>query len=137
MKPGSSVIHIGSTYGLIGAFNGGAYSVAKAGLVGLTTTMAGQYGRQGIRTNMSAPGVIRTAMCDPFWEMDFFQRLNQEMPPLGRDCTVEDVVNAAFFLASKEGSFINGQSIAVDGGWSTAKFLCDEALYGERVPAKE
>src|SRR4029077_4170842 len=63
MKPGSSVIHIGSTYGLIGGFNGGAYSVAKAGLVGLTTTMAGQYGRQGIRTNMIAPGVIRTAMC--------------------------------------------------------------------------
>ncbi|RYE50039.1 MAG: SDR family oxidoreductase, partial [Rhizobiaceae bacterium] len=112
MKPGSSVIHIGSTYGVIGGFNGGAYSVAKAGLVGLTTTMAGQYGRQGIRTNMIAPGVIRTAMCDSFWEMDFFQRLNQEMTPIGRDCTVDDVVNAAFFLASREGSFINGQSLA-------------------------
>ena len=136
MKPGSSVIHIGSTYGLIGGFNGGAYSVAKAGLVGLTTTMAGQYGRQGIRTNMIAPGVIRTARCDSFWDLDFFQRLNQEMTPIGRDCTVDDVVNTAFFLASDEGSFINGQSIAVDGGWSTTKFLSDKALSYDWTPPK-
>lgn len=135
MKPGSSVVHIGSTYGLIGGLNGGAYSVAKAGLVGLTTTMAAQYGALGIRTNLVAPGVVRTDMTEAAWDMPFFQRLNQEMTPADRDCTVDDIANMAFFLSSKEGSFVNGQSIAVDGGWSATKYLCDEAIAAERKPA--
>ena len=61
------------------------------------------------------------------------QRINQEMTPCDRDGTVEDIANTVFFLASDEGSYINGQSIALDGGWSTTKFLCEEALLAERV----
>jgi 3-oxoacyl-[acyl-carrier protein] reductase len=136
MKPGSCILNISSTYALIGGMNGGAYSVAKAGLVGLTTTMAADYGAQGIRSNMVAPGVVRTDMTDAAWDMPFFQRLNQEMTPMDRECTVEDVAATCFFLASKEGSFINGQNIAVDGGWSTTKYLAAEALTWDRVPPK-
>ncbi len=136
MKPGSSIINISSTYALIGGMNGGAYSVAKAGLVGLTTTMAADYGAKGIRSNMVAPGVVRTDMTDAAWDMPFFQRLNQEMTPMDRDCTPDDISATCFFLASKEGSFINGQNIAVDGGWSTTKYLCEEAIMSDRVPAK-
>jgi 3-oxoacyl-[acyl-carrier protein] reductase len=136
MKPGACILNISSTYAVIGGMNGGAYSVAKAGLLGLTTTMAADYGAKGIRTNMVAPGVVRTDMTDAAWELDFFQRLNQEMTPMDRDCTVEDVAATCFFLASKEGSFINGQAIAVDGGWSTTKYLSNKALTYDWVPPK-
>jgi len=61
------------------------------------------------------------------------QRINQEMTPCDRDGTVEDIANTVFFLASDEGSYINGQSIALDGGWSTTKFLCEDAMMAERV----
>jgi 3-oxoacyl-[acyl-carrier protein] reductase len=56
------------------------------------------------------------------------------MTPFDRDGTCEDVANAIYFLASPQGSYINGQSIALDGGWSTTKFLCKDALLAERVP---
>jgi len=57
------------------------------------------------------------------------------MTPCDRDGTTEDVAHTIFFLASKEGSYINGQTIALDGGWSTTKYLCHEALVCERKPA--
>lgn len=134
MKPGSSIITVGSTFGLIGGLDGGIYCAVKAGLIGLTQTLAGQYGAQGIRSNLVAPGVIKTDMTKDYWEADFFTRINQEMTPFDRDGTAEDVANTIYFLASKEGSYINGQSIALDGGWSTTKYLCKDALMAKRMP---
>jgi 3-oxoacyl-[acyl-carrier protein] reductase len=134
MKPGSSIINVGSVFGTLGGLDGGVYCAVKAGLVGLTQTMAAQYGADGIRSNLVAPGVIRTDMTDAAWDYPAFQRVNQEMTPFNREGTVEDVANAIYFLASKEGSYINGQTIALDGGWSTTKYLSKEALVAERVP---
>ncbi|MBU6266239.1 MAG: SDR family oxidoreductase [Sphingomonadales bacterium] len=126
---GASVLFIGSTWGLYGTPAGGAYSFVKAGLIGLMQTMAAEYGRKGIRSNYIAPTVVRTEMTDAFWDLDFFQRTNQELTPLGRDCTVEDVANMAAFLVSDAAGFINGQTIAVDGGVSTTRFV-DPAAVG-------
>jgi NAD(P)-dependent dehydrogenase (short-subunit alcohol dehydrogenase family) len=133
MKQGSSIVFIGSTYGILGGYDGGAYSAAKAGLIGLMQTMAAQYGRQGIRSNVVAPGVIRTAMTDAYWEHPAFQRMNQEMTPFYRDGTSEDVANVVVFVCSKEGGYIHGQTIALDGGWSTTKYLAPEALKAPSV----
>jgi len=135
MGRGASIVNVGSTFGILGGLDGGAYCAVKAGLIGLTQTMAAQYGADGIRSNLVAPGVIRTEMTDSHWEYPSFRRINQEMTPCDREGTVEDVANTIFFLASKEGSYINGQTIALDGGWSTTKFLCHEALVCERKPA--
>ena len=134
MKPGASIITVGSTFGLIGGVDGGIYCAVKAGLVGLTQTLAAQYGAIGIRSNLVAPGVIKTDMTKDYWDAAPFQRLNHEMTPFHREGTPEDVANAIYFLASKEGSYINGQSIALDGGWTTTKYLTVEALLSERVP---
>lgn len=134
MQPGASIVNVGSVFGSIGGLDGGIYCAVKAGLVGLTQTMAGQYGAQGIRTNLVAPGVIRTDMTDAAWEAVPFQRINHEMTPCDREGTTADVANAIYFLASPEGSYINGQTLALDGGWSTTKYLCREALLSERVP---
>jgi len=133
MQPGSSIINVGSVYGLLGGLNGGVYCAAKAGMIGLTQALAVEYGAKGIRSNVVAPGVIKTDMTRDFWDTDGFQRTNQEMTPFDREGTVEDVANAVFFLASHEGSYINGQTIALDGGWSTTKFLKFEALVCKRV----
>jgi 3-oxoacyl-[acyl-carrier protein] reductase len=133
MRPGSSIVNVGSAFGSIGGLNGGIYCAVKAGLLGLTQTLAAQYGVNGIRSNVVAPGVIKTDMTKDYWDAPAFQRLNQEMTPFNRDGTVEDVANAIYFLASDQGSYINGQNIALDGGWTTTKYLCLDALVSERV----
>ena len=134
LQAGASIINVGSVFGSLGGLDGGIYCAVKAGLVGLTQTMAAQYGARGIRTNLVAPGVIRTEMTDAAWEAAPFRRLNHEMTPCDREGTTADVANAIYFLASDQGGYINGQSLALDGGWSTTKYLCHEALACERVP---
>jgi 3-oxoacyl-[acyl-carrier protein] reductase len=136
MGPGSSIINVGSVFGLIGGLNGGIYCAVKAGLIGLAQTLAAQYGASGIRSNVVAPGVIKTDMTKDYWDAPGFQRINQEMTPFNRDGTVEDVANAVFFLASDQGSYINGQTLALDGGWSTTKFLTLPALVCQRLESK-
>ena len=133
MRPGSSIINIGSVFGLVGGLNGGVYCAVKAGLIGLTQTLAAQYGASGIRSNLVAPGVIKTDMTKEYWEAPAFQRVNQEMTPFNREGTPQDVANAVFFLASEQGSYLNGQTLALDGGWSTTKYLTHEALVCKRV----
>lgn len=133
MKPGSSITYIGSTFGMIGGLNGGMYSAVKSGLVGLTRSAAIELGPQGIRCNLVAPSVVRTAMIEEYWNSESFRRVNQEFTPFDRMGTPEDIANAVHFLASHEGSFINGQSLAVDGGWSTTKYLSKEAVLARRV----
>lgn len=135
MKPGSSVVSIGSVWGILAGMGGGSYCALKAGLIGLTQSIAVDYGPKGIRANLVAPSVVRTDMTDGFWDTDGFQRTNQEMTPINRDATVADVANAVFFLASPEAGFISGQTLALDGGWSTTKFLSLEALMAQRVKA--
>jgi meso-butanediol dehydrogenase/(S,S)-butanediol dehydrogenase/diacetyl reductase len=132
MKPGSSIIFVGSVFGLIGGLDGGIYCAVKAGLIGLTQTLAVQYGAKGIRSNLVAPGVIKTDMTRDYWDAPGFKRVNQEMTPFDREGTPDDVANAVFFLASDQGSYINGQTLALDGGWSTTKFLTHEALVAQR-----
>jgi 3-oxoacyl-[acyl-carrier protein] reductase len=136
MKPGASIINIGSTFGIHGGLNGGAYCMVKAGLIGLTQTLAAQYGEGGIRANLIAPTVVKTDMTKDYWDYPLFQRINQEMTPSPRDCTTEDVANYAFFVASDQAGYINGQTLALDGGWSTTKYLVQKALLAERIDAK-
>lgn len=128
MRAGASIINVGSVFGILGGLDGGVYCAAKAGLIGLTQALAVQYGAKGIRSNLVAPGVIKTDMTKDYWDAPGFRRLNQEMTPMDREGTIADVANAAYFLASDQGSFINGHTLSLDGGWSTTKFLSYEAL---------
>lgn len=130
---GSSVIFIGSTWGIYGTPGGGAYSAVKAAQIGLMQTMTAEYGRRGIRSNYIAPTVVRTEMTDAYWNLDFFRRTNHELTPLNRECSTDDVANAVAFLCSEEGSFISGQTIAVDGGVSSTRFVAPEAIGAVRV----
>ena len=133
MKPGSSIINVGSVFGIIGGLNGGIYCAVKAGLIGLTQALAVQYGAKGIRSNLVAPGVIKTDMTKDYWDEPSFRRINQEMTPMDREGTIADVANAVYFLASEEGSFINGHTLALDGGWSSTKYISYGALIAKTV----
>jgi len=128
MQHGSAIINVTSTFALVGGLRGGAYSAAKGGLTALTTHIACQYGALGIRCNAVAPGVIPTPMTQHRLKDERFRRMNLEMTPHYRMGTVDDIASTVAFLCSPGGSFINGQTIVVDGGWSSTKYLSEYAL---------
>lgn len=134
MKKDSAIINVTSTFAVLGGLRGGAYSAAKAGLTGLTQHIACQYGASGVRCNAVAPGVTVTPMTQGRLEDERFRRMNVEMTPHTRLGQVEDVASTIAFLCSPGGSFINGQTIVVDGGWSSTKYLSDFALTSTWTP---
>lgn len=134
LRPGSAIINITSTFAVVGGLRGGAYSAAKGGLTALTTHIAAQYGAQGIRCNAVAPGVTVTPMVEQRLDDPRFRKINTEMTPYPRLGRVEDIANTVAFLCSEAGAFINGQTIVVDGGWSSTKYLSEFGLDSDWVP---
>lgn len=107
------------TFGLFGTRGGAAYTMAKHALVGLTKNIAGTYGRFGkVRANAIAPGGVATNIQttitapDPLG-MQALQATGE--PPIGQP---GQIANLALFLASDEASFINGDIVKADGGWT-------------------
>lgn len=133
MQSGSAIINITSTFAVVGGLRGGAYSAAKGGLTSLTAHIACQYGAQGIRCNAVAPGVTLTPMVATRLEDERFRKINTEMTPHERLGRIEDIASTVAFLCSEGGSFINGQTIVVDGGWSSTKYLSEFALSSQWV----
>lgn len=133
MAPGSAIINVTSTFAVVGGLRGGAYSAAKGGLTALTTHIACQYGASGIRCNAVAPGVTVTPMVEKRLEDERFRKINTEMTPHQRLGRIDDIASTVAFLCSPGGSFINGQTIVVDGGWSSTKYLSEFALESQWI----
>lgn len=131
---GGSIINMGSVEGLrSGAFSPlAAYAASKGGVAALTTAMAVQHGRQGIRVNCIAPGFIYTPLVAPHVD-DQGRALRREASPLGTEGTAWDVANAALFLASDEARWITGVVLPVDGGLMTTTPLSTFAYLREAV----
>ena len=132
LSSGASIVNISSTFGLVGGLRAGTYAAVKSGLLGLTRHVAAQYGNVGIRCNAVAPGVIATDMMIERLQDEQVRRLNFDLTPAEGWGTAEDVAATITFLCSEDARWINGQVIAVDGGWSTTKYMSEKALVAER-----
>lgn len=115
-----SIIHIASVEGMTGAANHAAYVTAKSALFGLTRSMAIDYGRYGIRVNAVSPGIIDSGRPDIEHAKQDSARMTfwRGMTVLDRIGQPEEVAAAVAFLASNDASYITGQNLAVDGGWT-------------------
>jgi NAD(P)-dependent dehydrogenase (short-subunit alcohol dehydrogenase family) len=104
---------------LRGVADRAAYNASKHGLIGLTRTLAAEWGGRGIRVNAVCPGWVKTPMDDAsqgegaYGDADITDHV-----PLGRFATPDDIAQAVAFLADPtRSSFINGTALSVDGGW--------------------
>jgi NAD(P)-dependent dehydrogenase (short-subunit alcohol dehydrogenase family) len=118
MRPGGSIVNISSVLGLTTAgLPQAAYSASKAGLLGLTRDLAQQWsGRKGIRVNAIAPGFFASEMTGQYRPGYLEEQLRRV--PLGRAGDPAELTAALLFLASDAGSYVTGQTLVVDGGFT-------------------
>jgi NAD(P)-dependent dehydrogenase (short-subunit alcohol dehydrogenase family) len=116
-----SIINIASIAGLAGIGDRAAYNASKHGLIGLTRTLAAEWGGRGVRCNAVCPGWVKTEMdvADQgggyYTDADIMNRV-----PMARFATPDDIARAIAFLAdANESAFINGHALVVDGGWTS------------------
>lgn len=113
---GGSIINIGSVQSLVAGRNSAAYTAIKTALVGLTRSVAYDYGPHGIRCNMIAAGAIKTRI-SPAPGSELHQRQISKTF-LGRVGQPREIAHAALYLASEESSYVTGAVLPVDGGWT-------------------
>jgi NAD(P)-dependent dehydrogenase (short-subunit alcohol dehydrogenase family) len=115
-----SIVNVASVAGLVGVADRAAYNASKHGLIGLTRTLAAEWGGHGVRVNAVCPGWVKTEMDvadqagGSYTDADITGRV-----PMGRFASADDIAKAIAFLAdSGESGFVNGHALAVDGGWT-------------------
>ena len=116
-----AIINVASVAGLLAVSDRAAYNASKHGLIGLTRTLAAEWGGRGVRVNAVCPGWVKTEMDladqagGSYSDADITGRV-----PMARFATPDDVARAIAFLADeKESAFINGHCLSVDGGWAS------------------
>ena len=121
---GGAIVNTASIFGMRGAASSSAYGPTKAAMIGMTMQLATEYGRDGIRVNAIAPGLIATAMTRERLETNaFFREQMIGRTPLGFPGAPEDIAEACLFLASDAARFVTGVVLPVDGGWSAAGYM--------------
>lgn len=121
------VLNIASSLGVVGYRRQAVYSMAKAGVIGLTRNLAADYADQGIRVNAIAPGIIATPQTAARLNTARFYSTIVGTTPMGRPGKPEEVAGAAAFLCSDDAGFVTGHVLAVDGGQTTSAYI-SEAL---------
>ena len=116
---GGAIVNNASIAGLVGFVNIPAYVASKHGVIGLTKNAALEYAKSKIRVNVVCPGVIRTPMIDRFTGKNKeVEKQFESMEPVGRLGQPEEVAETVMWLCSDASSFVTGDSIPVDGGWT-------------------
>jgi len=117
---GGAIVNCSSVAGIVGFPGIPAYVASKHGVVGLTRAAALEYGRQNIRVNAVCPGPIQTAMLDQLMPgVPGGAEALEQLEPVGRIGEPEEIASAVLWLCSSAASFVTGQALPVDGGWTT------------------
>ena len=114
------IINIASIYGLVGNMIVGSspYHAAKGGVVNLTRALAAEWGKYGVTVNSICPGFFYTDLTTATLDSDYFQDIAKRSIPLGRYGKEGELDTCALFLASHASTYVNGQNIAIDGGYT-------------------
>ncbi len=114
------IINIASMYGLVGNLIVGSspYHAAKGGVVNLTRALAAEWGKHGITVNSICPGYFYTDLTTKTLDSDYFQDIAKRSIPMARYGKSGELDTCALFLASPHSTYVNGQNIAVDGGYT-------------------
>ncbi|MBQ7269362.1 MAG: SDR family oxidoreductase [Bacteroidales bacterium] len=114
------IINIASMYGLVGNLIVGSapYHAAKGGVVNMTRALAAEWGKYGITVNSICPGYFYTDLTTATLDSDYFQAIAKQNIPLGRYGKNGELDSCALFLASPASTYVTGQNIAVDGGYT-------------------
>lgn len=117
-KGSGVIVNVSSIGGLFGGRAGVSYTVSKHALIGLTRSIAYQYAKKGIRCNAICPGGVETNISirqpDPLG----YERLQTTLPSAVRTAKADELARVALFLASDDSSFVNGEILVADGGWT-------------------
>jgi NAD(P)-dependent dehydrogenase (short-subunit alcohol dehydrogenase family) len=113
-RGGGAIVFTASISGMRGHPGSGAYAASKAGVLGLSRSLAAEVARDGIRVNCVCPGAVATPLGGTLEELEPFARIN----PLGRVALPEDIAAAICFLASNDARHITGEELVIDGGIS-------------------
>ena len=120
IEGGGSIIGIASMSSYFGIGIVPGYGAAKTGLVGLTRTLAVQWGPRGVRVNSVAAGLTKSKMTAGTFAQESWTKPTLDRTPIGRLGEPEDIAGAILFLTSPSASWITGQTLAVDGGFTVA-----------------
>jgi NAD(P)-dependent dehydrogenase (short-subunit alcohol dehydrogenase family) len=113
-----SLVHVSSIAGSHAQGRSGAYSVSKAGVIMLSRQLAGEWGPQGIRSNVVSPGLVITPMSQAFYDTPGVTERRTALVPSRRIGMPQDMADAILYLASDRASYVNGDEIIVDGGYA-------------------
>ncbi|WP_377831350.1 SDR family NAD(P)-dependent oxidoreductase (plasmid) [Bradyrhizobium lupini] len=113
-----ALVHVASIAASFPQGHSGAYSVSKAGVVMLSRQLATEWGSRRVRSNVVSPGMIRTQMTEAIYQAPGVEAARQKLVPARRIGRPEDIADAVVFLASERASYITGEEVVVDGGFT-------------------
>lgn len=128
MSTGGAITLVSSCAAKVGLQNHEAIAACKAGVEGLVRSAASTYAKRGIRVNCVAPGLVASKMTRSIIGNDAQRAASEQMHPLGRLGTPEDIAGVIDWLLGDQAAWITGQSIGVDGGLSTSRVAARTAI---------
>ncbi len=114
---GGSIVNVCSLTSEVGVPTAAPYGSSKAGLLGMTRTLAAEWAARNIRVNAIGPGYFRTALTETFYQDEHWRRTMLAKIPMGRFGQLDDLIGATVFLCSDGAAYVTGQLLYIDGGY--------------------